>query len=147
MYSEEEGTWGAEHFADDVPEEEKQRRLDLLMQQQADISLAFNKGRVGSVERVMVDSVAPGGKLVCRSQYESPEVDGEIIVAVPAGTNPDALPGQFITVRITGADLYVYLQPVLVKADEKGYTVAGPRSEKMRLELKGRLGQEKEAQT
>ena len=106
MYSEEEGTWGAEHFADDVPEEEKQRRLDLLMQQQADISLAFNKDRVGSVERVMVDSVAPGGKLVCRSQYESPEVDGEIIVTVPAGTNPDALPGQFITVRITGADLY-----------------------------------------
>lgn len=106
MYSEEEGTYGAEHFPDDVPEVVKQQRLDLLMQQQADISLAFNKGRVGSVERVMVDSVAPGGKLVCRSQYESPEVDGEIIVSAPAGTDLEALPGQFVSVRITGADLY-----------------------------------------
>ena len=106
MYSEEEGTYGAEHFADDVPAEVKQQRLDQLMQQQADISLAFNKGRIGSEERVMVDSVAPGGKLVCRSQYESPEVDGEIIASAPEGTDLDSLPGQFVHVRITGADLY-----------------------------------------
>ena len=106
IYSEEEGTYGAENFTDDVPEEEKQRRLDLLMQQQADISLAFNKSRVGSELRVIVDSVAPGGKLVCRSQYESPEVDGEIIVSAPSGTDLETLPGQFVSVRITGADLY-----------------------------------------
>ena len=106
MYSEEEGTYGAEHFADDVPADVKQERLDQLMQQQADISLAFNKGRIGSEERVMVDSVAPGGKLVCRSQYESPEVDGEIIASAPDGTDLDSLPGQFVHVRITGADLY-----------------------------------------
>ena len=106
MYSEEEGTYGAEHFADDVPEDVKQQRLDLLMQQQADISLAFNKSRVGSVEKVMVDSIAPGGKLVCRSQYESPEVDGEIIVSAPAGSDLQALVGSFVQARITGADLY-----------------------------------------
>ena len=106
IYSEEEGTYGAEHFTDDVPEEEKQRRLDLLMQQQADISLAFNKSRVGSELRVIVDSVASGGKLVCRSQYESPEVDGEIIVSAPSGTDLETLLGQFVSVRITGADLY-----------------------------------------
>ena len=105
-YSEEEGTYGAEHFEDDVPAEEKQRRLDTLMQQQADISLAFNTGRIGAVEKVMVDSVAPGGKLVCRSQYESPEVDGEIIVSAPEDTDLDAMVGQFVQVRITGADLY-----------------------------------------
>ena len=105
-YSEEEGTYGAAHFKDDVPEEVKQQRLDLLMQQQADISLSFNKSRVGSVERVMVDSVAPGGKLVCRSQYESPDVDGEIIVSAPEGIDCASLPGKFIQVRITGADLY-----------------------------------------
>ena len=106
MYSEEEGTYGAAHFADDVPEEEKRRRLDLLMQQQADISLAFNQSRVGSVVKAMVDSVAPGGRLVCRSEYESPEVDGEIIVSAPSGTDLQALVGNFIKVRITGADLY-----------------------------------------
>ena len=106
MYSEEEGTYGARTFDDDVPAEVKQLRLDSLMQQQADISLAFNRSRVGSVQRVIVDSVALGGKLVCRSQYESPEVDGEIIVTVPDGTDMQALVGQFIQVRITGADLY-----------------------------------------
>ena len=106
IYSEEEGTYGAAHFKDDVPEEVKQKRLDLLMQQQAEISLAFNRSRVGSVERVMVDSVAPGGKLVCRSQYESPDVDGEIIVSAPAGMDLYTFPGKFIQVRITGADLY-----------------------------------------
>ncbi len=106
IYSEEEGTYGAEHFEDDVPSEVKQQRLDTLMQQQADISLAFNKGRIGSIERVMVDSVAPGGKLVCRSQYESPDVDGEIIVSVPDGVDLNSMPGKFAQVRITGADLY-----------------------------------------
>lgn len=106
MYSEEEGTYGASHFKDDVPEEVKQQRLDLLMQQQADISLSFNKGRVGTLEKVMVDSVAPGGKLVCRSQFESPEVDGEIIVSAPEGTDLQGLVGSFVTARITGADLY-----------------------------------------
>lgn len=104
-YSEEEGTYGAAHFSDDVPEEEKKRRLDILMQQQADISLAFCKGRVGSVEKVMVDDVV-GDKLVCRSQYESPEVDGEIIVSAPSVADPHSLVGHFITVRITAADLY-----------------------------------------
>lgn len=52
-----------------------------------------------------------------------------------------------MVLMLVGLFLCFYLQPVLVKADEKGYTVTGPRSEKMRLELKGRLGQEKEAQT
>ena len=106
MYSEEEGTYGAEHFEENGPDDVKQHRIDCLMQQQADISLAFNKGRVGSIERVIVDSVAPGGKLVCRSQYESPEVDGEIIVSAPAGTDLNGMLGKFAQVRITGADLY-----------------------------------------
>ena len=54
----------------------------------------------------MVDSVAPGGKLVCRSQFESPEVDGEIIVSAPEGTDLQGLVGSFVSARITGADLY-----------------------------------------
>ena len=102
-YSEEEGTWGAGHLTDDVPEEEKRRRLDALMSLQADISLNFNRSRIGTVERVLVDDVV-NGILVCRSFAESPEVDGEILVsAKEAGEN---LIGSYIDVRITDADEY-----------------------------------------
>ena len=104
-YSEEEGTYGALHFKDSIPQEEKQRRWDELMSRQSEISLAFNQSRVESEVEVLVDSFA-GGSLVCRSQYESPEVDGEIIVPLPEGTDASALVGNFIKVRITGADLY-----------------------------------------
>ena len=111
-YSEEEGTWGAQNLNDDVPEEEKQRRYDALMALQEGISAQFNASRVGSVERVLADAVL-NGKLVCRSQYESPEVDGEIIVSVPSGIDPASLVGTFLNVRITAADSYDLTATVL----------------------------------
>lgn len=101
-YSEEEGTWGAAHLVDDVTPEEKQRRYDALMGLQSGISAAFNESRVGRSCRVLVDSVMDG-KLIARSQYESPEVDGEIIVSCPAGTDLQAMVGSFVDVRITDA--------------------------------------------
>ncbi|MBR5905870.1 MAG: 30S ribosomal protein S12 methylthiotransferase RimO [Bacteroidales bacterium] len=100
-YSEEEGTWGATHLEDSVPEEEKRRRLDELMTLQSAISLEFNRSRIGTVERVLVDDVV-GDTLVCRSQYESPEVDGEILVPKTA----DVPVGSYLSVRITEADEY-----------------------------------------
>ena len=100
-YSEEEGTYGAEHFEDSVPAEVKQARLDALMSLQKEISLDFNRSRVGSVERVLVDDWVDG-ILVCRSRYESPDVDGEILVRYPSGS----LVGSFVDVRIIGADEY-----------------------------------------
>ena len=66
-YSEEEGTYDALHFKDDVPQEVKQARLDALMSLQKEISLDFNRSRVGTVERVLVDSWVDG-ILVCRSR-------------------------------------------------------------------------------
>lgn len=104
-YCEEEGTWGAAHLEDVVPEEEKTRRLDALMSLQQEISLDFNRGRVGAVEKVLVDSFADG-TLVCRSQYESPEVDGEVLVKLPEGACPDEYVGRFVEVRIVAADDY-----------------------------------------
>ena len=104
-YSEEEGTYGASHFADAVPEAVKQERLSQLMELQQDISLAFNQSRIGTVERVLVDAWADGA-LVCRSRYESPDVDGEILVALPADRDPESLCGTFVDVIITGADAY-----------------------------------------
>ena len=98
-YSEEEGTFGGKNYADDIPQEEKDRRLDALMSLQSGISLEFNRSRIGSVERVLVDDCV-NGTLVCRSQYESPEVDGEILV------KGEAAVGSFINVRITAADEY-----------------------------------------
>ena len=111
-YSEEEGTWGAENLEDDVPEEEKKRRYDELMSLQEGISAEFNATRVGGVERVMADAVM-NGKLICRSQYESPEVDGEIVVSCPENLDPASLVGQFLNVKITGAEDYDLLAELI----------------------------------
>jgi ribosomal protein S12 methylthiotransferase len=102
QYSEEEGTYGAIHYQDDIPAEVKQERYDRLMELQSGISLAYNQSRVGTRARVLVDSVSADGILVCRSQTESPEVDGEILVKSDAKN----LVGQFIDVKISGADEY-----------------------------------------
>jgi ribosomal protein S12 methylthiotransferase len=103
MYSEEEGTWGAEHFADDVPPETKQERLDALMDVQREISLACNRARVGTTCLVMVDGFLAEGGAVCRSEFESPEVDGEILVR---GLAPGVQVGDMIRVRIVAAEEY-----------------------------------------
>ena len=107
-YSEEEGTYGAEHFADDVSPEVKQERLDRLMELQRGISLDYNRSRVGTEVRVMVDGFIPGPDpesriAVCRSEFESPEVDGEILVR---GMAPDVKVGDMVRVRITAAEEY-----------------------------------------
>ncbi|MBQ4306528.1 MAG: radical SAM protein, partial [Bacteroidales bacterium] len=108
-YSEEEGTFGARNYKDSVSPATKTRRLNRLMEVQGGISEAFNRSRVGTVEKVLVDDCA-GDSLVCRSQWESPEVDGEIIVPFDRSffrdADPASLRGRFIEVKITGADVY-----------------------------------------
>ena len=108
-YSEEEGTYDAENFPDKTRESVKKQRLDKLMEVQRGISLAYNESRVGTEVRVLVDDFTDG-VLVCRSEFESPEVDGEILVKYSAqafdGIEPNSLVGEFLQVRITGADEY-----------------------------------------
>lgn len=108
-YSEEEGTFGAENFKDSISSRIKQERLDGLMTLQSGISLAYNRSRVGTETRVIVDDFNDG-VFVCRSESESPEVDGEILVrhdaSVMGDVDPYSLVGEFITVRIVGADEY-----------------------------------------
>ncbi len=106
-YSEEEGTYGAENFKDSISAKTKQARLDQLMTLQSEISLAFNQSRVGSEIKVIVDDFNDG-IFVCRSEFESPEVDGEILVKYDSSVevDPYSLIGEFITVRVTGADEY-----------------------------------------
>ena len=108
-YSEEEGTYGAENFKDSISSRIKQERLDELMTLQSEISLEFNESRVGSEIEVIVDDFVDG-VYVCRSEFESPEVDGEILVrhesSVMGDVDPYSLIGEFIRVRIIGADEY-----------------------------------------
>ncbi len=99
-YSAEEGTHSADNLTDDVPDEVKQQRVERLMSLQADISAGLNAARIGSTERVIVDR-QEGTTWVCRSERDSPEVDGEVMVDAPGAT---LSPGDFITVTITGAD-------------------------------------------
>lgn len=108
-YSEEEGTFDADNFKDTVSEKTKQNRLNKLMALQSGISFAFNKSRVGSVVKVLIDEYNDG-IFVCRSEYESPEVDGEILVKYDSSAmrakDPMSMIGTFINVKITQADEY-----------------------------------------
>ena len=115
-YSEEEGTYGAENFKDTISAKTKQERLDALMELQSGISLAFNQSRIGTEIDVIVDDFTDG-VFVCRSEFESPEVDGEILVkydpAVVGDVDPYSLVGEFIKVRVTGADEYDLIADIL----------------------------------
>ena len=104
-YSEEEGTYSARELADDVPEEVKQQRVERIMTLQNDIARENNLRRVGRTERVLIDS-RQGDYYVGRTQYDSPEVDQEILI--PAAERR-LLRGHFYEIRIDGAadyDLY-----------------------------------------
>ena len=107
-YSEEEGTFDALNFKDSVMPKTKQSRLDRLMELQNGISFAFNSSRVGSQVRVIVDDFNDG-VFVCRSEFESPEVDGEIMVRYDSSVmtgEPQTYVGGFMNVKIVEAGDY-----------------------------------------
>ena len=100
-----EGTWSAENLRDDIPETIKQQRAERVMALQNEISLENNRRRVGRTERVIIDS-RQGDWYVGRTQYDSPEVDQEILI--PASERR-LLRGHFYDVTVTSAadyDLY-----------------------------------------
>lgn len=101
-YSEEEGTHSAEKLRDDVPEEVKQTRAERIMALQRQIALENNLRRVGRTERVVIDG-RQGDFYVGRTQYDSPEVDQEILI--PADGRR-LLRGRFYDVRIDAAEEY-----------------------------------------
>ena len=102
-YSEEENTFAALNYKDSVSQKVKEERYDALMELQSGISLSYNESRVGTVERVLVDGFSDG-MIHARSEKESVDVDGEILI--PAVAVPAALQGNFIKARITAADEY-----------------------------------------
>lgn len=80
-YSEEEGTYSAQHYKDDVPEEVKQNRLSKLMRVQQSISAEIQAEKIGKKMTVVIDRVE-GDYYVGRTEYSSPEVDPEVLIPV-----------------------------------------------------------------
>ena len=103
-YSEEDGTYSAEHYEDDVPAEVKQQRLDRLMRLQQHISAEIEAAKIGQVLKVIIDR-KEGDWYVGRSEFCSPEVDPEVLI--PASEQLTI--GEFYDVKVTDAeefDLY-----------------------------------------
>ena len=103
-YSEEEGTYSAKHYEDDVPQEVKQRRLDQLMALQQDISAELEAEKVGKEMKVIIDR-KEGDYYIGRTEFCSPEVDPEVLI--PATKRLRV--GNFYQVKITSSeefDLY-----------------------------------------
>lgn len=103
-YSEEDGTYSAQHYDDDVPADVKQKRLDKLMRVQQAISAELEAEKVGSVMRVIIDR-QEGDWYVGRTEFCSPEVDPEVLIPV----SEELTIGAFYDARITDAeefDLY-----------------------------------------
>lgn len=97
-YSEEEGTYAAKHYKDEIPEEVKQERLDELMAIQEEIAYEINRNKIGQSLRVMIDR-EDADYYVGRTQYDSPEVDPEVLVEKRSHLSV----GHFYDIRITDA--------------------------------------------
>lgn len=100
-YSNEEGTYAAKKFEDNLPEELKQARADEIMELQQQVSAELNQQKVGKTFKVILDR-KEGDFFIGRTEFDSPEVDGEVFI-----TSEKALEkGQFVQVKITGAEDY-----------------------------------------
>ncbi|HJD52151.1 MAG TPA: 30S ribosomal protein S12 methylthiotransferase RimO [Candidatus Avibacteroides avistercoris] len=99
-YSEEDGTYAAEHYEDNVPQEVKQARLDELMSIQQEISAEKAAEKVGKAYKVIIDR-KEGEYYVGRTEYDSPEVDPEVLIK--AGTR-QLIIGDFYEVKVSDAD-------------------------------------------
>ncbi len=99
-YSEEEGTYSAKHYEDDVPEDVKQQRLDELMDLQQEISAQVQAQKVGNTMKVIIDR-KEGEYYVGRTEFCSPEVDPEVLIPVAEG---ELKVGEFYQVNIKNSD-------------------------------------------
>ena len=100
-YSDEDGTYSNVHYNDDVPPEVKDKRLDKIMDLQSFISEEINANKVGKVLKTIIDR-KEGDFYVGRTQFDSPEVDPEVLVKSDA----KQVAGNFYDVKITGAETY-----------------------------------------
>jgi ribosomal protein S12 methylthiotransferase len=105
-YSDEEGTYANKHYTDDVPQDVKEARVEELMAIQQGISAELMQAFVGKTEKVIIDR-KEGDYWIGRTQYDSPEVDCEVLIEVTGERLQ--VTGDFVDVKITKAeefDLY-----------------------------------------
>ena len=111
-YSEEEGTYSAQHYTDDIPQEVKQARLDELMDIQEGISAELNAAKVGQRLKTIIDR-REGDYYIGRTEFDSPEVDPEVLITPPTGTSLHI--GNFYDVEITDAETYDLYGKIITK--------------------------------
>ena len=108
-YCEEDDTFGAKNFADDIPQAVKESRLDEIMSLQEDIAYEHNRSKIGTRMRVIVDSVTPE-HYVGRSEFDSPDVDPEVLIE----KNVELYPGDFVDVEIIDAMPFeLFAKPII----------------------------------
>jgi len=100
-FSNEEGTYAYNHFKDNLGDEEKQERADEIMEIQQQISAELNREKIGSTLKVIIDK-KQGEFYVGRTEFDSPEVDGEVLIT----SSIELKKGDFVNVKITGAEDY-----------------------------------------
>ncbi|MBR4048220.1 MAG: 30S ribosomal protein S12 methylthiotransferase RimO [Bacteroides sp.] len=99
-YSEEEGTYSANNYSDEIPDEVKQERLSELMAIQEEISAELGRAKIGKQFKVIIDR-KEGNYYIGRTEFDSPEVDPEVLIA--EGDNELKI-GEFYQVSITNSD-------------------------------------------
>lgn len=97
-YSHEVGTYSHKHYADNIPQEVKEERLDYIMRIQEKISAQISEEKIGKTFRTLVDR-EESDFYIGRTEYDSPEVDPEVLIA----KDRELQPGEFYEVRITDA--------------------------------------------
>lgn len=100
-YCEEEDTYGAKHFSDDIPDEVKQQRLSEIMDMQAEIAARLNEAKIGTTVRVIVDR-EEDDYYVGRTEWDSPEVDQEVLIKKSRKLEK----GEFYDVRIVDSQFF-----------------------------------------
>ena len=97
-YCEEDDTYAAKNFTDDIPQDVKQQRLDKLMKIQEEISMEVQQSKIGTIQRVVIDS-ENDDYYIGRTQFDSPEVDPEVLIEKTA----EMRRGEFYDVEIIDA--------------------------------------------
>lgn len=100
-YSQEEGTYAGDKFKDELTNEVKQGRADAIMEMQQQISADLNLQKIGQTFKVLIDK-QEGDFFIGRTEFDSPEVDGEVLIS----TDKELKRGDFVEVEITGSEDY-----------------------------------------
>jgi ribosomal protein S12 methylthiotransferase len=106
-YSNEEGTYADRHYKDDIPVETKNKRMDELMAVQEQIAGEINDLKIGRILKVIIDR-EESGFYIGRTEYDSPEVDPEVLI----DKHKKLIPGKFYSVKITGTQSFDLLGTV-----------------------------------